>query len=55
MRVVVNQLAALGLRTGIGHYTMELLRCLRDQTICQEIHSFPEGWVRRLRDRKSVV
>ncbi|MCI0465212.1 MAG: glycosyltransferase family 4 protein, partial [Gemmataceae bacterium] len=50
VRVVVNQLAALGLRTGIGHYTMELLRCLRDQTIVPEIHSFPEGWVRRVRE-----
>ena len=29
MRVIVNQLPALGIKTGIGHYTTELLRCLR--------------------------
>ena len=29
MRVVVNQLAALGQKTGVGHYTSQLLRCLR--------------------------
>jgi glycosyltransferase involved in cell wall biosynthesis len=49
MRVVVNQLPALGLRTGIGHYTVELLRCLREQAGPDRIDGFPEGWVRRVR------
>ena len=30
MRVVVNQLASLGVKTGIGHYTVELLRGLSE-------------------------
>jgi glycosyltransferase involved in cell wall biosynthesis len=50
MRVVVNQLAALGLKTGIGHYTVQLLRCLREQAGQDRIDGFPEGWVRRARD-----
>src|SRR5437879_3284122 len=50
MRVVVNQLAALGLKTGIGHYTVQLLRCLREQAGQDQIDGFPEGWVRRARD-----
>jgi glycosyltransferase involved in cell wall biosynthesis len=49
MRVVVNQLPALGLRTGIGHYTVELLRCLREQAGQDRIDGFPEGWIRRVR------
>jgi glycosyltransferase involved in cell wall biosynthesis len=50
MRVIVNQLAALGAKTGIGHYTVELLRCLRQQAGADQIDSFPEGWVRRGRE-----
>jgi glycosyltransferase involved in cell wall biosynthesis len=49
MRVVVNQLPALGRKTGIGHYTVQLLRCLRAQAGTDRIDGFPEGWVRRLR------
>src|SRR5262245_54783849 len=49
MRVVVNQLAALGLKTGIGHYTVQLLRCLREQAGQDCIDGFPEGWIRRAR------
>lgn len=30
MRVLVNGLATIGARTGIGHYTAELIRCLED-------------------------
>ena len=48
MRVVLNQLAALGHKTGIGHYTTELLRCLRQQCGYDEIADYPTGWVRRL-------
>ena len=50
MRVVVNQLASLGVKTGIGHYTVELLRCLRQQAGNDQIESFPNGWVRRVRE-----
>jgi alpha-1,3-rhamnosyl/mannosyltransferase len=50
LRVVVNQLAALGLKTGIGHYTVQLLRCLREQISEGEIEAFPLGWVRRARE-----
>jgi alpha-1,3-rhamnosyl/mannosyltransferase len=49
MRVVVNQLPALGQKTGIGHYTVQLLRCLRAQAGTDRIDGFPEGWVRRVR------
>jgi alpha-1,3-rhamnosyl/mannosyltransferase len=50
MRVVVNQLASLGVKTGIGHYTVELLRCLREQAGEDQIDGFPQGWVRRVRE-----
>jgi alpha-1,3-rhamnosyl/mannosyltransferase len=49
MRVVVNRLAALGLKTGIGHYTVQLLRCLRQQAGPDEIDPFPTGWVGKVR------
>jgi alpha-1,3-rhamnosyl/mannosyltransferase len=44
---VINELAALGPRTGIGHYTSELLRCLHRQAPADQIHTFPHGWLRR--------
>src|SRR5438445_3298632 len=50
MRVVVNQLPALGLKPGIGHYTVQLLRCLREQAGQDRIEGFPQGWVRRARE-----
>ena len=50
MRVVVNQLAALGQKTGIGHYTSQLLRCLRALATPDELLAFPEGWLRRARE-----
>jgi alpha-1,3-rhamnosyl/mannosyltransferase len=44
--VVVNQLSTLGQRTGVGHYTFELLRCLRAQaTAAEQIDCFPSGWL----------
>ncbi|HEV3118020.1 MAG TPA: glycosyltransferase family 1 protein, partial [Gemmataceae bacterium] len=49
MRVVVNQLASLGARTGVGHYTAELIRCLRPLAGGDQIAVFPEGWVGRTR------
>ena len=58
MRVLVNGLSALGARTGIGHYTAQLLRCLQDQAPHDVFESFPGPWgqkrralVQRLRAR----
>src|SRR5947209_8669326 len=48
MRVLVNRLVGLGRRTGIGHYTVELLRCLRAQAAPDIIDDFPRGWLRRV-------
>ena len=47
MRVIVNQIAGLGQKTGIGHYTTELLRCLREQADGDVIDDYPRGWLRR--------
>jgi alpha-1,3-rhamnosyl/mannosyltransferase len=47
MRVVVNQLVTLGRKTGIGHYTGELLRFLRPLAGADPIDTFPAGWLRR--------
>ncbi len=50
MRVLVNGLAAAGPITGIGHYTTQLLRCLRTQVEGgEEIHAFPNRWLRQAR------
>ena len=46
MRVVVNQLSALGRKTGVGHYARQLLLALRAHAGEHEVHSFPRGWVR---------
>jgi alpha-1,3-rhamnosyl/mannosyltransferase len=46
MRVVFNRVAAAGPRTGVGHYTAQLLRCLRGRT--EEdlaVEAFPGDWV----------
>ena len=40
MRVVVNRLSILGQKTGVGHYTAELLRCLRQQADPGEIEEY---------------
>jgi glycosyltransferase involved in cell wall biosynthesis len=45
MRVLVNGLAAAGARTGIGHYTSELLRCLRAEPGPHTIGAFPPPWL----------
>jgi glycosyltransferase involved in cell wall biosynthesis len=49
MRVLVNCLAAAGPKTGIGHYTTQLLRCLREQTDSEEIYAFPNRCLRQAR------
>src|SRR5437868_1359174 len=46
MRVVINQVTALGQKAGIGHYTDQLVRCLREQAGAGHIDTFPTGWVR---------
>jgi alpha-1,3-rhamnosyl/mannosyltransferase len=51
MRVVLNQLSAAGLKTGVGHYTSELLRCLRRQAGRDRVAAFPDGFVWELRRR----
>jgi alpha-1,3-rhamnosyl/mannosyltransferase len=45
MRVLVNGLASAGARTGIGHYTAELVRCLRAQQGEDAIRVFPPAWM----------
>src|SRR5262249_38956992 len=47
MRVIVNQLSALGRKTGIGHYAAELLRCLQTNTESERIDGFAPPWIRR--------
>ncbi len=46
MRVLVNELQALKAKTGIGHYTSELLRRLREQAGDDGIETFPGPWLR---------
>jgi len=63
MRVILNTLSVSGLRTGVGHYTAEVLRCLRAQTEPGEIGCFPGpvlrqayaawGWLSRTRGGKA--
>jgi hypothetical protein len=40
MRVVVNLLAAAGRKTGIGHYATQLVRCLREQAVSDQIATY---------------
>jgi alpha-1,3-rhamnosyl/mannosyltransferase len=64
MRVLLNGLAATGARTGVGHYTSELGRCLR-ATTGVDVDCFPTGWLRTAKaawmglrtqlDRKAAV
>ncbi len=44
MRILINAFSTLGQRTGIGHYTAELVRCLQAQTAPGDIAVFPQGW-----------
>jgi glycosyltransferase involved in cell wall biosynthesis len=45
MRVLISQLPTAGHRTGIGHYTAQLLRCLREQAAGDDIDAYPDGWL----------
>jgi alpha-1,3-rhamnosyl/mannosyltransferase len=49
MRVLVNGLASAGARTGIGHYTSELVRCLRQLAGADAIRVFPPLWLAGVR------
>jgi alpha-1,3-rhamnosyl/mannosyltransferase len=51
MRIVLNRQPTLGARTGIGHYTAELLAALAEQAGAGEIHVYPTGWMWRLHAR----
>jgi alpha-1,3-rhamnosyl/mannosyltransferase len=46
LRVLINELLASGPRMGIGHYTAELMRCLRQQAGENQVAGFPGRWVR---------
>jgi alpha-1,3-rhamnosyl/mannosyltransferase len=51
MRVVLNQLPALGLKTGVGHYVFHLVAALRDRVKADRIVGYPQGWMSELRHR----
>jgi alpha-1,3-rhamnosyl/mannosyltransferase len=44
MRVIYNQLAAMGPKTGIGHYTAELFAALKNLRELGQVDGFPQGW-----------
>jgi alpha-1,3-rhamnosyl/mannosyltransferase len=49
MRVLVNRSLAQGQKTGIGHYTAQLLRSLKQQVgPGEKISGFPGGWLWRV-------
>jgi alpha-1,3-rhamnosyl/mannosyltransferase len=45
MRVIINQLSASGLKTGIGHYTQQLVTHLRRRVGHYQIDCFPRRWI----------
>jgi alpha-1,3-rhamnosyl/mannosyltransferase len=49
MRVLVNESALSGPKTGIGHYVAELLRCLPGVAAGDEVVTYPPRWLRRAR------
>ncbi len=49
MRVVINAMAAMGKRTGVGHYTVELTKALRRAGVC--VVEYPHPLSARLRSR----
>lgn len=51
MRVVLNRQPTLGARTGIGHYTAELIAALSARLGPDELHVYPTGWMWRLQQR----
>jgi alpha-1,3-rhamnosyl/mannosyltransferase len=50
MRILFNAMPAQGIRSGVGHYTAELLRCLHEQADPDmHILARPGPWIGRLR------
>ena len=49
MRILVNDLSTSGTKTGVGHYTAQLLRCMRAQASGDVIESYPGDWVGKVR------
>jgi glycosyltransferase involved in cell wall biosynthesis len=48
VRVVVNGLSTSGSKTGVGHYTAQLVRCLSAQKRgIHQLDVFPQGWIGR--------
>jgi len=45
MRVVINHSSAAGLKTGVGHYTDQLVRHLRRQLGHYHVECFPRRWI----------
>ncbi len=48
MRVLVNDLWASGAKTGIGHYTAQLMHALRRRAAGDQIDTFPGPWLKRM-------
>jgi alpha-1,3-rhamnosyl/mannosyltransferase len=55
VRVIVNQLACAGKKTGVGHYSAQLFRHLRKQAAQDQIDSFPGTSVRLARKVWSCI
>jgi alpha-1,3-rhamnosyl/mannosyltransferase len=51
MRVVINAYTTIGNKTGVGRYTDELIRCLRERMNLDELFAYPHLWLRNLRAR----
>jgi alpha-1,3-rhamnosyl/mannosyltransferase len=49
MRIIINQLPALGHRTGVGQYTANLVRALRGLNDAQ-VSTFPDLWLQRIQE-----
>src|SRR6516162_4442021 len=49
MRVVINAYTTIGNKTGVGRYTDELVRCLRERMNPEELFAYPHLWLRNLR------
>jgi alpha-1,3-rhamnosyl/mannosyltransferase len=45
MRVIINQLSTAGSKTGVGHYTEQLIRHLRRQLGEYQVDCFPRRWI----------
>lgn len=55
MRVVVNQMSTWTRRAGIGHYTAQLLRCLRQIAPPGQFATFPPSWLAPARTAYDLV